>query len=122
MPNVTKSTRNFTASEFVGETLAIAGKEKRAGIKTKHGVRPAYTADVAVLSGDEAGLFFEDVLIFNTALISQIERADKNSHGEDKSVIGELLWVTSEDGERSYPLIEETTSVKVIALASSYGI
>lgn len=120
MTSVNLSTRNFKAEEFVGENLALAAKGPFKNVKTVHGVRNAYKADIAVLSGPEAGLFFEDVLVFNTVLVSQLERAAKT---DDPTVIGELLWVTTVDGERSYPLIdEEDVSPKLIALASKFGI
>lgn len=111
------ATDHFAPAQFVGDTVAIVAKEYRPSIRTSYGDKPAYKADVAILDGEAEGLFFEDALIFNKAIVSQLEKAGKT---EDRVVIGTLKSVLNRAGDQSYLLVEEPTTAQ-LRLAAALG-
>lgn len=114
-----KSGRDFNARAHLGSSVALIGKEYRPSIKTVNGNRPAYKADVLVLTGDNAGLYFEEALIFQSALVNQLKKAA--AHGDDNAVVGTLVERPTEDGEFQYLLVESPTNEELIA-AAKFGV
>jgi hypothetical protein len=116
----TRTGREFKAANYLGQSLAIVPKEYRPSIPftTPEGekkVSPAYKADVVVMSGADEGSYFEDVLLFQKALIAQIERQNGDV------VIGTLTRVATFQGDNSYYYMEDPTTAE-IRLASKYGV
>lgn len=119
---ITVDGKEFDLSNEVGQSVAIVGKRYRPGIKTaSYGVVPAWEADVVVLTGEREGHYFDGVLLFQKAIISQLDRAKADSHGEDITVIGPVEIRTTEDGERTYFLVGDGDSTD-LRLAAKYGV
>ena len=115
----TRPGRDFKAVNFVGQSLAIVPKEYRPNIPftTPDGEKknsPAYKVDVVVMTGPDEGSYYEDVLLFQKALISQINKAED-------TVIGTLKRVPVMSGDNTYYLMEEPTTAE-IRLATKYGV
>jgi len=84
----------FKVSDNIGEVVWVEGIEFRPSIPTKFGIKPAFKCNVTTLTGDTAGTVYEDVLFFNAALVSRLQK----SNGEP--LLGELAMVQGK--ERSY--------------------
>lgn len=107
--------REFNMSNHVGQALAIIGKEFRPEIKTIHGDRPAYKADIVVLDGDDEGTYYEDVLVFATTLIDRLKQEDADT------LVGclERQATGHSSGSTKYVLTEPTALE--LRLAAKYG-
>jgi hypothetical protein len=93
-------------------SIALVGKEMRPKITTKFGIADAYKADFVNLSTGER---YEDVLLFQKALISQLKEAKD-------SVIGKLVRrPVKGDPERTYFVVEDPTTAD-LRLAAVAGV
>lgn len=61
--------------DYHGELLLFEPKEFRAGVKTDYGESDAIEVTVHVLSGEDAGEVYEDVLLFPKLVVSQLQKA-----------------------------------------------
>lgn len=105
----------FSASENLGQTVVIKPIEYRPSIPTSYGARPAFKADVVVLSGPHAGTYFESVLLFQKRLITQCQDAT------DGDVTGELVRVPVYEGSDN-TMFEVAASDSSIRLAAVFGV
>lgn len=104
----------FSASQNLGQTVVIKPIEYRPSIPTSYGTRPAYKADVVVLTGEHAGTYFESVLLFQKRLITQCQDADGD-------VLGELVRVPVYEGSDN-TMFEVAPSDSSIRLAAVFGV
>lgn len=117
---VIKSGKSFTAREHLGTSVALIGKEFRPSIKTVNGNRPAYKVDVVILSGDNAGFYYEEALVFQSALVNQLKKKAAQNEG-DYAVIGTLVERPTQDGENAYLLVDAPTDAEIL-VAAKYGV
>jgi hypothetical protein len=83
----------FNAKDHIGRTVTIAPRNNGArSVETKFGPKNAFAADVSVDGVEE----YEDVLLFNAALVSRCRKAN------GKPFTGTLEYVTGVSGERTY--------------------
>lgn len=109
----------FNVNEYMGESVAIRGTRFRSSITCKKGTpdeykAQAWEAEVTVLSGEDAGKRYDDALIFSTALVSKLGKADGDP------VIGKLFRTESLEG-RPYVTIDDP-SYADFQLAAKHGV
>lgn len=121
--SVTLDGNEFKATNYVGESVALVPVEFRPGIPTKHGKKDAFKTNVMILSGDHAGYFYDEALIFNSALVSQLTKAEKQ---DDATIIGVLETRESnnqdENGDPFVYVVVADPSDTDIRLAARYGV